>query len=78
MEQKVERLSHGILQLSKIDVTGGTGNATTTSPTPAGGQPTGQTDLLIYGGVGAAVVIIAILIVFLMMRKSANTAQIKD
>ena len=52
-----------------IDVAGGTGNVTTT-PTNAGGQPTGQTNLLLYGGVGAVIVIIVILIVVLMMRKS--------
>ncbi len=53
-----------------IDVVGGTGNVTAApSNTNSGGQPTGQTDLLLYGGVGAAIIIIALLIVVLMMRK---------
>ncbi len=55
-----------------IDVAGGTGNVTAT-PTPSntnsGGQPTEQTNLLLYGATAAVVVIIAILIIVFMIRK---------
>lgn len=51
-----------------IDVAGG--NVTTApSNTNAGGQPTEQTNLLLYGATATVVVIIAILIIVFMMRK---------
>ena len=46
------------------------GNVTATpSNTNSGGQPGGQTNLLLYGATAAVVVIIAILIIVFMMRK---------
>lgn len=60
-----------------VDIVGGTGNATATPiSTNSGGQPAGQSNLVLFGAIGAVVVVVVLLVIVLMMRK--NRAKSKQ
>ena len=63
--------------LISVDVTGGTSNVTTApSSTNSGGeQPEGQPNLLLYGAIGAVVVIVVLLIAVFIMRKKQTGSK---
>ena len=54
---------------------GGSNTAPTPTPTNSGGQPAGQSNLLLYGAIAAAVVIVALLIIVLVVRKKRAKPQ---
>ena len=63
--------------LVSIEVTGGSGNVTSTpTGTNSGGdQPDGQSNLLLYGAIVAVVVVVVLLIIVFVMRKKRKSSE---